>query len=243
MTDLVKPTLTFMGSLGRCAPLMSKDEVESAYRIVEWLGLPSHHDRQKNWDTLKCLYYLLQEIGPQERILDAGASGKSAILRWLSRLKFGQLHACDIRAKNDQPYKEHNITFTVQDLTKTNYPDGHFGAVTCISVIEHNVPLQRFLTEMHRVIRPEGLLLISTDYWSEPIDCSGIYPYGESMGEMKVFQAAEISQFVKTAESSGFRLCSPMDLRTREKAIRWDRVNREYTFLFMAFRKEVPGLT
>jgi SAM-dependent methyltransferase len=237
MTNTVKSTLTFMGSLAQCAALKSRDEIEGACRIVEWFGLPSHHDRQKNWDTLKCLYYILRAIGSQERILDAGASGKSAILRWLSRLKFGQLHACDIRAKNDQPYKEHDITFTVQDLTKTNYPDGHFGAVTCISVIEHNVPLQRFLTEMHRVIRPEGLLLISTDYWSEPIDCSGIYPYGASMGEMKVFQAAEISQFVQMADSAGFQLCSPIDLRTMEKVIRWDRVDREYTFLFMAFRK------
>lgn len=237
MSEHIEPTLLFMGSLGECAALKSKDEIESACDIVEWLGLPSHHDRQKNWDTLKCLYYILQEIDPKESILDAGASGKSAILRWLSRLKFGQLHACDIRAKNEQPYKEYNIAFTVQDLTKTNYPADHFGAVTCISVIEHNVPLQGLLTEMHRVIRPGGLLLISTDYWSEPIDCSGVYPYGESMGEMKVFQPSEISQFAQMAEATGFRLFSPLDLETREKAIRWDRVDREYTFLFLAFRK------
>ena len=242
MTEIIKPTLSFMGNLAQCGALMSKDETESACRIVEWLGMPSHHDRQKNWDTLKCLYYILREIDPKERILDAGASGKSAILRWLSRMKFGQLHACDIRAKNEQPYKEFNITFTVQDLTSTNYPAGHFGAVTCISVIEHNVPLQGLLTEMHRVIRPGGLLLISTDYWPEPIDCTGIFPYGESMGEMKVFQAAEISEFVHMAESAGFQLCNPLDLRTQEKTIRWDRVNREYTFLFMAFRKKATGV-
>ena len=38
MTDLVKPTLTFMASLGECAALMSKEDIESACRIVDGSG-------------------------------------------------------------------------------------------------------------------------------------------------------------------------------------------------------------
>ncbi|MCA8959884.1 MAG: methyltransferase domain-containing protein, partial [Planctomycetes bacterium] len=129
-------------------------------------------------------------------------------------------------------------SFSVQDLSATNYPDGHFAAVTSISVIEHGVDLDAYLREMARVIRPGGWLLTSTDYWSEPIDCSGIFPYGEDQPEMKVFQPHEIEGLCKRAEEVGFRLVTPLGLTTHERAVRWERVDREYTFIYFALRRD-----
>jgi SAM-dependent methyltransferase len=229
--------LEFMERIQSCAALQSRAESDAASRIVAWLGLPSHHDPQKNWDTLKCLHYILALNDPAAPVLDAGASGKSKILQWLSLLGYPQLYACDIREKSVDAYAKRNVQFSVQDLTRTNYPDAFFQAITSISVIEHGVPLDRYVREMARVLRPGGLLLTSTDYWSEPVDCRGIYPYGEEMGEMKVFQRGEIEDFCALAEKSGFALCRPLDLDTRERVIRWDRVDREYTFAFVALRK------
>jgi hypothetical protein len=57
------------------------------------------------------------------------------------------------------------------------------------------------------------------------------------MGEMKVFSAAEIEALVRMAEGKGLSLCSALDLRTQERAVRWDRVDREYTFAFIALKK------
>jgi SAM-dependent methyltransferase len=226
-----------MSDIGGCCALQSKAEAAEATRIVQWLGLPSHHDSQKNWDTLKALHYILALNEPGAPVLDAGSSGDSAILKWLNLLGFGKLYACDIRPKPSAKYSSRQIEFSVQDLTRTNYPDVFFKVVTCISVIEHGVDLNRFMAEMARVLKPGGVLLISTDYWSEPIDCHGIYPYGEAMGEMKVFQPEDIRGLVRLAERQGLDLCAPLRLETGERAVRWERVDRDYTFAFLPFRK------
>jgi hypothetical protein len=54
---------------------------------------------------------------------------------------------------------------------------------------------------------------------------------------MKVFQPQEIHEFIHMAEASGLQVCGALDLQTRERAVRWDRVDREYTFAFFALQK------
>jgi SAM-dependent methyltransferase len=234
-----KAVFDLMSRIGHCCALQSRREGNASSRVVQWLGFPSHHDAQKNWDTLKAFYYILSLDDREAPVLDAGSSGDSAILKWLSLLGYQSLYACDLRPKSRKKYADRNINFSVQDLTGTNYPDHFFQAVTSISVIEHGVDLGKYIQEMSRILRPGGLLLTSTDYWSEPVDCRGIYPYGEEMGEMKVFQRHELEELVNMAEENGFKLCSPLNLDTRERAVRWDRVDREYSFAFIALRKVI----
>lgn len=224
-------------ALGSCCALQNKREIDICTKIVDSLGLPSHHDQQKNWDTLKSLFYLIRLDTKKDPILDAGSSTSSVILKWLDSLGFDSLHACDIRQSSSRGYSTDKIQFSVQDLTQTNYPDEFFGAITCISVIEHGVDITLFLEEMSRILKPSGYLLISTDYWSETVDCSGVYPYGLHMGQMKVFSPEEIQNISQQAQSCGFSLCCELDLSTAERAVRWGRTDREFTFFFMALEK------
>ena len=218
--------------------LQKKSDIEGATRIVEALGLPSHHDFQKNWDTLKCLAHVLLTTPADQPILDAGSGARGVILRWLHAFGYRNLYACD-RIEVDQslflePLK---IQFKKQDLANTTYTDGQFAAISCISVIEHGVDLDSFFKEMSRILRPQGRLLISTDYWSEPVDCSGIYPYGREHGEMKIFTAKEAVEFVEVAARYQLMPTFAINLETNEKAVRWNRVDRKYTFLFVALEK------
>ena len=105
-------------------------------------------------------------------------------------------------------------------------------------MIAHNVPLDAFAKEMARILKPGGLLLVSTDYWSEPIDCSGIYPYGYDAGEMKIIDPEELTGFVAMAEAAGMELCAPLQFETKDRAVRWERTDRDYTFGFVALRKK-----
>ncbi|MDC0575540.1 class I SAM-dependent methyltransferase [Nitrosomonadaceae bacterium] len=228
--------LRCMAQTDGCRALQTPAERDAATRLTQLLGLPSHHDPQKNWDTLKCFYYILQSCDSSSPVLDAGSSSKSVILRWLDMIGFQDLHACDLTEEKAK-YKNSRIKFQKQDLSNTNYPSNHFQVITSISVIEHGVALDKYVAEMARLLKPGGLLLTSTDYWSEYIDCRGIYPYGQQMPEMKVFQPSEIEQLCELAESAGLSLCQPLDLTTTEKSVYWERVDREYTFIFFALKK------
>ncbi len=236
--EITKEMISYIANVRATGPLQTKDERTAASKLVELLGFKSHHDHQKNWDTLKCLAYMLGETTEKGPVLDAGSGAKAVVLRWLHTLGFRALYACDIIPASTKLLDPLGIQFTQQDLTATTYPDNFFQAVTSISVIEHNVPLEKFVVEMHRILQPGGLLLVSTDYWPDPVDCSGIYPYGEEAGEMKLFSAETITDFIELAERASFELCETPFFDAKERAVRWDRVDREYTFFFLAFREK-----
>ena len=207
----------FLAHLKDCRPLQTRLESDAATVLVESLGLPSHHDSQKNWDTFKCVSYIASLGDLETPVLDAGSGARVVAPRWLHQLGYKNVYACDIQGAQKDLYKSIGLHFSVQDLTATNYADGFFQAVTCISVIEHNVPLDAFAREMARILKPGGLLLVSTDYWSEFIDCSGIYPYGFDAGEMKIIDPKELTEFVGMAQAAGMELCAPLQFETHEK--------------------------
>lgn len=230
--------LDFMASIPNCTTLKSKYEIQAATKLVELLNLPLHNDEQKNWDTLKSLYYLTKLTESSASVLDAGGGIHSPVLNTLALFGYENLYACDVVDVNfNQEKLSDRIKFTIQNIEKTNYPNCFFHAVTCLSVIEHGVDHKKFFNEMSRILVKDGLLIITTDYWPDYIDCSGIYPYGPNNPEMKVYQAHDIEELVGIGNESGFELCLPLDLTASEKAVRWDEVDREYTFVFFAMKK------
>ena len=88
------------------------------------------------------------------------------------------------------------VDYRVGDLTRTPWPDGHFAAITSISVIEHGVPDEKLLAEVGRLLRPGGVFLFSTDYWPDKIDTSEIRLFDL---DWTIFSAEEIDAFVATA--------------------------------------------
>lgn len=56
------------------------------------------------------------------------------------------------------------VTATNIDLQDISYPGFYFDKVTCISTIEHVLDDHKAMSEMHRVLRPGGRLLLTTEY-------------------------------------------------------------------------------
>lgn len=237
--------LGLMATLSECTTLKSKEEIQAAAFLIKKLGLPCHNDYQKNWDTLKALYYVLQITQPSSNILDAGGGVHSPVLNALAALGYLSLYACDVVDVTYVPERfSDTIRFSVQNIERTNYPDQFFDAVTCLSVIEHGVDHQRFFQEIKRIIKVGGVVLLTADYWPEYIDCTGIFPYGPQNPEMKVYHSGDVMQLVEVGKTYGFELCSPLKLDACEKAVRWDNVDREYTFIFIALvrKNSSPGV-
>ena len=63
--------------------------------------------------------------------------------------------------------EDQTFNISVQDLEKTNFKDNMFDFITSLSVIEHGVNIQNYFREMNRILKKDGMLLTSTDYWPE----------------------------------------------------------------------------
>lgn len=93
------------------------------------------------------------------------------------------------------------------DLQALKYSDGTFDRVTCVSTIEHVVNDVSAMREMLRVVRPGGLVLITTEYnesWSKP--------YSEEDGSyFRVYSRETIASLLDAAGviAEEFELCVP----------------------------------
>jgi SAM-dependent methyltransferase len=214
------------------AVLRTEAEATAATAEIARLGLPSHPDEVKNWDTLAALSVVLDSTRPSDRILDAGAADYSTLLPILARYRYKHLDGCNLEFR--RPERRGPVQFRYGDLTATDYPTSAFGAVTCLSVIEHGVDLDAYFKEMARLLHPGGTLVTSTDYWSEPIDVTGLVAYGSPV---HVFTPVEITAGLEIARGYGLKLTSPLDLSCADRVVTWPRFSLRYTFMVFTLRK------
>ncbi len=213
--------------------LLGLDEVAQARAEVIRCGLPPHGDAPKNWDLLVALGTILERVSADGAVLDAGAPLYSRLLPWLYLYGYRNLHGIDL--VYDGPVRLGPIAYQAMDLTATSFPDGSFDAITCLSVIEHGVPLDAYLDEARRLLRPGGLLITSTDFWSEPVDTGGREAYGVPI---TIFTPTQMEAFVVAAAERGLRPVRPVDLACRDRAVHWARFELDYTFVNIVLRRE-----
>lgn len=214
------------------AVLSSEEEVRAALREVRRLRLPRHPDPPKNWDALGAVGAVLQRTTRGAHVLDAGAAQYSVPLPWLRILGYRNLLGINIDLK--RPRRRGLIAYRPGDATSTGLPSGSIDAALCLSVIEHGVPLERFLPEMARIVKPGGLLVVSTDYDQEPPDTRGLSAYGVPV---KVFGQADIEQLTHDAADHGLSLVGDLALRHSARPVHWKRLGLRYTFILMTFER------
>lgn len=223
--------------------LQSRAEADAAVASARRLRLPLHHDRVKNWDALGAVGAVLSLAGREgafpERVMDAGSARYSPILPWLRLYGLGDRPAglIGINLEFADPVRRDGVLFRHGDITATGLPDGHLDAITCMSVIEHGVPLQPFLAEAARVLRPGGVLVVSTDYDASPPDTTGRTAYGVPV---HIFGPKEIRSLVGDGAAVGLDLVGELTdegLAHPERPCHWGRVGLDYTFILMTFRR------
>lgn len=197
------------------------------------LRLPSHHDRTKNWDALGAVSTVLANVGPDAAVLDAGSARYSPVLPWLALYGLSDLFGNNLEFAD--PVRRGPATYLYGDITATSFPAERFDAITCMSVIEHGVPITPFFTEMARLLKPGGVLVVSTDYDQQPPDTSGLFAYGTPV---HIFSPSEIKDLVATAGQCGLTLMGELALDHDERPVYWKRLDLSYTFIRLAFRKE-----
>jgi SAM-dependent methyltransferase len=206
---------------------------EEATRKGRQLGLPLHRASEKNWDHLAAVYAIVGACPRSGAILDAGAEFYSNVLPALYVCGYRRLYGINLSFTDKA--RRGPIEYLPGDITRTSFADGFFDAITCMSVIEHGVPLRPYFEEMLRLLKPGGILITSTDYFEEPIDTTGRMAHG---APVKVFSRREIEEMLKLAEECGFELTGPVELSCTERPIRWEVYDLDYTFLIFTLRKQ-----
>jgi SAM-dependent methyltransferase len=221
--DLVPPT----------AVLSTREQYERAAAEARRLRLPLHRDRPKNWDALGAVGAVLRECGRSATVLDAGSARYSSVLPWL-RL-YGLTDLTGINLEFGAEVRRGSVRFRHGDITDTGFETGSFDAITCMSVIEHGVPIKEFLAESARLLRPGGILSVSTDYDQSPPDTTGVTAYGVPV---HIFGPDEIRGLVDTAAGQGLALVGDLQLEHQERPVHWKRTGLDYTFILLSFRRE-----
>ena len=189
-------------------------------------------------------------------VLDVGCY-ESPILPMLKRLGFFNLYGCDLVLKSDsnskltnmsslvyhedyepiaEMYNDKSYQLSIRNLEDTNYSDQMFDYVTSLSVIEHGINIEKYLREMSRIIKNNGYLLTSTDYWPDKlVNNKNVLSKGTPDN---IFSRDEIENLVAIAEKSGLKLIEPIDFEYKDKVVRWNSIGLDFTFIFFAMRKE-----
>ena len=91
---------------------------------------------------------------------------------------------------------------------------------------------------MNRILKKDGLLLTSTDYWPEKIPNLVNTEVNPKNSPDNIFSRREIEEdVISIAEQNGFLLTEPIDFTHGEKVVHWNATCLDYTFIFFALRK------
>lgn len=225
------------------AVLQSEAQWRSATTEALSLGLPLHHDRPKNWDALGAVGAVLGLAGAEQRgslrVLDAGSARYSPVLPWLRLYGLGEAPGAllGINLEFGRERRRDGVVFRFGDATATDLPSGSCDAVTCMSVIEHGIPIGGLFAEAARLVRPGGILVVSTDYDQDPPDTTGITAYGVPV---RIFGPDGVRGLVAAADDAGFALVGELDdeaLTHPERPVHWKRTGLDYTFILLTFRR------
>ncbi|MGH9598588.1 MAG: class I SAM-dependent methyltransferase [Terracidiphilus sp.] len=212
--------------------LRDRAQLRDATERGKRLHLPLHRAEGKNWDHLAAVTAILSTTARSARILDAGAEFYSNVLPALFACGYRHLYGMNLSFADAA--RRGPIRYLPGDITRSGFGGSFFDAITCMSVIEHGVPLRAYFCEMYRILKPGGLLITSTDYYPEPIETGNMTAHG---APIKIFSKREMEETIALAETCGFETTAGIDLETSARPIRWEPCGPEYTFLIFTLRK------
>jgi predicted O-linked N-acetylglucosamine transferase (SPINDLY family)/SAM-dependent methyltransferase len=211
--------------------LKNWQEIGDATLSLQRKGLPTHSDTRKNWD-LSLLYETIASENRNSRIVDLGCS-PGCTLVFLISLGFTNLYGIDFDLEFNGG-RNFPASLYQGDLTDTTFESDFFDVAISISVIEHGVDLKDLFSEVNRILKNDGLLFLTTDYWGEKQDVGEINPLGLPW---QVFSEADIQELIDIAQDYGFSLNEDINIPScSERTIIWQGI--EYTFIALIFKKK-----
>lgn len=191
----------------------------------------------KSWDVLNILQ-LIEKYKPERnsRIYDMGSYNCEIPLALWWR-GYRNVFAADFnplgRAIN---WYGNKIQFRQENFYQSTIPAFSLDVITALSVIEHGFEKVEFFKVCSHLLKPGGLVLITTDFHANKIPIDPEFKIFNL--SYMVFSTEEIIQLVKEAEKNGFQLIA------HEGEERWDSseypiqfLDKKMSFILLGFKK------
>jgi len=143
--------------------------------LKQWINFWVIEDAEKcgtqnQVDRERWLKHILANVPEGYRILDAGA-GELQYKKFCRHLEYVSQDFAQYNGKGDGSSLQKNRwdqsqLDIVSDITKIPEPDAYFDAVMCIEVLEHLPEPILALAELNRLLRPDGILIITAPFCS-----------------------------------------------------------------------------
>jgi len=159
---------------------------------------------------------LLSLVGSGQRVLDVGCG--SGFYTTQFRDLGNRMAATDITLEGVHAVVQMGIPVTLSDVEKgLPFADGSFDMVTFIEVVEHLLRPDQALREIHRVLRPGGLLLLTTPNYAHwvlrVLYLFGVLPVGLRSRPYTGFSSRHQAENIPPWLDPHIRLFSPRSLR------------------------------
>jgi SAM-dependent methyltransferase len=203
--------------------LKSQDQIDAA---TDWLKKRDCIGRPdclpKNWDIHQIIPFF--ENGD---MLELGCFSSVAIDNAIQLGIRGRKCGVDL-----QPSPQFKGEFFQGNLLTPPFDDNSFDTILCLSVIEHGIDLEKFFATVFRLLRKDGQLLLTFDYWNPLVNNFGT--------DTQPFCAADVRNMIHIAQQNQFRT-ERMDYEQRDPVIYWGNHSPHpglrYTFGSIRFAK------
>ena len=146
---------------------MTSDDAKETPPLIEWTGercVPWADDIQVIYEHYHRYVFAATVVGGQTVLDLASGEGYGAALLATQAHSVVGIDIDDATVRHSrQTYQLDNLEFRRGDmLDLSSFSDASFDVVVCFEAIEHVVDHQRLMDEATRVLRPDGLFIIST---------------------------------------------------------------------------------
>jgi hypothetical protein len=213
-----------------CKFLLSRAEVRASTAFLKSHGYVSHRLACKDWD----LANVLKDIG-DGNLLDMGSSDSFLLKNVKLKGVKGNLYGIDLQRPDVQV---DGVTYVIGDLARTEFADGAFRNVTCLSVIEYDINFEAFARESSRLLCSGGRLYVTFDYWTPKV----IPRLRLFDRPWNILDRKDVQRLIEVCRQCNLALAGDVDWSLRKPVIAPDYHSPDpslaYTFGMLAFQKQ-----
>ncbi|UUZ43991.1 hypothetical protein LP422_15120 [Janibacter limosus] len=207
------------------------------------LRLPLHRDLPKNWDALGAVAAVLDLVDDgtrSARIMDAGSARYSPVLPWLRLYGFGaaagSLIGINLEFGSQVTHATASSSATATSPTPGCPPATSTPSPACRS---SSTGCRSRASSRSRpgCCAPEASSRSRPTTTRDPPDTTGKVIYGS---RVHIFSPREIRDLVAMADRHDLELVGTLDDRAlshTERPVHWGRVDLDYTFILLTFRR------